>query len=98
MATQAHSQDADCTVINDECTVCGVTHGDPCSGCGGRGFHRDGCTNIVPADAMRVTVKSLSKALHAALTAEITNHGKLPDVGSVQWNAMIANVLMSAEV
>jgi hypothetical protein len=31
-----------------DCTVCHVTWGDPCPGCGGRGFHVDGCGGEVP--------------------------------------------------
>lgn len=41
-----HSRDEDCTVdaAVDMCTGCGVAHGDPCPECGGRGFHREGCS------------------------------------------------------
>lgn len=36
-----HTKDLDCTLDEhgEECTVCGVWHGDPCLDCGGRGFH-----------------------------------------------------------
>ena len=55
----AHRSDADCAphLVDGECLVCGVVHGDECAaiwvdlcghqvripGCGGRGYHRDGC-------------------------------------------------------
>lgn len=42
-----HARDEDCDVDpeTDTCRVlaCQVYHGDPCSVCGGRGFHHDGC-------------------------------------------------------
>lgn len=38
-----HTRDEDCTVVDDECTGCGVWHGDPCEDCGGRGYHRAPC-------------------------------------------------------
>lgn len=40
-----HTTDTDCTLDDtDTCTVCGVTHGDPCPECGGRGYHNEGCS------------------------------------------------------
>jgi hypothetical protein len=48
-----HSRDEDCSV--DEaagcCRSCGVLHGDPCPGCGGSGYHREGCSDLEPAAA-----------------------------------------------
>lgn len=43
-----HSSDADCApyLLDGECSVCHVTHGDPCETCGGRGWHKDGCDEI----------------------------------------------------
>jgi hypothetical protein len=41
----SHSKDSDCTV-NEEtecCDVCGVSHGEECPDCGGRGFHKPVC-------------------------------------------------------
>lgn len=40
-----HTKDADCTVDPKTgcCFDCGVLHGDPCPGCGARGFHAPGC-------------------------------------------------------
>ena len=44
MNPNSHSKDSDCTLDEtDCCTVCGSYHADPCPGCGGRGFHVDGC-------------------------------------------------------
>lgn len=47
----AHVADSDCapyldTLTGDgnECSVCGVYHGDPCPQCNGRGFHKLDCT------------------------------------------------------
>ncbi len=56
-----HHTDDDCTVLNGECIVCHVTHGDPCVSCGGRGFHADDCadneteieTSLADADEAR---------------------------------------------
>lgn len=51
-----HTTDAECTLDeNGVCTGCSTFHGDPCEGtilrptgvserCGGRGFHRQGCS------------------------------------------------------
>lgn len=41
-----HETDADCAMflIDDTCTECGVYHGDPCPGCGGRGYHVASCS------------------------------------------------------
>jgi hypothetical protein len=41
-----HERDDQCDVDpeTDECRGCGVVHGDPCRQCGGRGFHREGCS------------------------------------------------------
>jgi hypothetical protein len=48
-AEPAHTTDSHCTLDeNDECKVCGVYHGDPCPGCGGSGFHYDGCLRMLP--------------------------------------------------
>jgi len=42
-----HIKDSDCTLDErDTCTVCGVYHGNEC-GCGGRGFHVEGCSYFV---------------------------------------------------
>ena len=30
-----------------ECQVCGVTHGDPCAECGGRGYHDPDCSEVM---------------------------------------------------
>lgn len=39
-----HTKDSDCTLDEDDCCIeCGVDHGDPCRGCGGRGFHNEPC-------------------------------------------------------
>lgn len=41
-----HSQDEHCEVDpeTDLCRGCGVSHGEPCPACGGRGYHRrDDC-------------------------------------------------------
>lgn len=41
-----HRRDAECDVdpATMECRGCGVENGDPCEICGGRAFHRLGCT------------------------------------------------------
>lgn len=42
-----HTKDSDCTIDeNDSCTDCGVWHAYPCTECAGRGFHKDGCSEI----------------------------------------------------
>lgn len=41
-----HTSDKDCKGSigkDDVCKVCGVSHGDPCPDCGGRGYHEKGC-------------------------------------------------------
>lgn len=43
-----HETDADCTLdATDTCIRCGVTHGDPCPDCGGRGYHALDCAAIL---------------------------------------------------
>ena len=40
-----HVADEECTVgKNGTCDTCGVSHGEPCATCGGRGFHKQTCT------------------------------------------------------
>ncbi len=42
-----HIQDSDCTLDStDTCIACGVYHGEPCTRCGGRGFHKAGCSEV----------------------------------------------------
>jgi hypothetical protein len=50
----AHVKDSDCTVDpgNDYCSVCGVLHGEPCSDCGGKGFHQYECVAISPSQGV----------------------------------------------
>lgn len=54
-----HNRDEDCDVdpATDLCRACGVHHGDPCVECGGRGFHKPGCSEsdetIAAAAAVR---------------------------------------------
>lgn len=44
-----HERDTDCSLDDSDgdvcpsCMVCGVTFGDPCAICRGRGFHFEGC-------------------------------------------------------
>jgi len=39
-----HTTDAHCTLdVDDQCVVCGVSHGAPCPRCEGRGFHAQDC-------------------------------------------------------
>ena len=43
-----HTTDSDCTLdLDNVCTVCGVYHGDPCTMCGGKGFHNGDCPVLV---------------------------------------------------
>jgi hypothetical protein len=44
-----HTKDSDCDVDpeTDCCRACGVLHGDHCPDCGGVGFHRDTCPEMV---------------------------------------------------
>ncbi len=43
--TERHTHDDQCIVEHGICAHCGVGHGgDPCPGCGGTAFHREGCT------------------------------------------------------
>jgi hypothetical protein len=44
-----HECDADCAPFIDadgQCSVCGVSSGDPCPECGGTSFHKSGCSEI----------------------------------------------------
>ncbi len=34
-----HTTDSDCTIVDGECAICLVVHGDPCLRCGGTGYH-----------------------------------------------------------
>ncbi len=48
-----HTKDEDCTLDpTGTCTVCGVLHGTPCPACGGRGFHREGCPELVRLESL----------------------------------------------
>jgi hypothetical protein len=40
-----HEQDSDCApfLVDEQCTVCGVTHSNECPECHGRGFHKPKC-------------------------------------------------------
>jgi len=44
MTTQ-HEKEADCAghIVDEECTVCGVTHNEACETCSHRGWHAEGC-------------------------------------------------------
>lgn len=43
----SHAKDDDCQLGADRtCTGCGAAHGDPCLECGGRAYHRPGCSEI----------------------------------------------------
>lgn len=43
----SHDRDEDCTLdASDDCIDCGVSHGDPCATCDGRGFHRPCCPGL----------------------------------------------------
>ena len=41
-----HECDGDCTVVGNECVVCGIGHGYPCGQCGARAFHVEGCPAV----------------------------------------------------
>lgn len=41
-----HIADPDCEVRDGECLWCKVHHGEPCSSCGGRGYHNDDCPEL----------------------------------------------------
>jgi len=45
MPPKMHEQDSDCApyLVDDQCTVCGVSHTNQCPECGGRGFHKPEC-------------------------------------------------------
>jgi hypothetical protein len=47
-----HLRDEDCAVDpeTDCCSICGVDHSGQCPICGGRGFHRFGCTDPEAAE------------------------------------------------
>ncbi len=51
MTTNDHMRNEDCTVDPGTycCSICDVSHGDPCAECGGRGFHRDSCGELCEA-------------------------------------------------
>lgn len=51
-AVLPHERDEDCDVdpVTATCRGCGVWHGEPCAACGGRGFHRDGCSGALEED------------------------------------------------
>ena len=52
---RAHNCDDDCApfigeddgIHTRECSVCGVSHGDPCMECGGRGYHDPDCSEVM---------------------------------------------------
>ena len=73
-----HRTDADCRgylADDDTCNGCGVAHGDPCRCCGGRGFHRPGCTEWPAEDqaearaAARRRLADANRAFAAAVAA-----------------------------
>lgn len=50
-----HTKDSDCTVDPETllCIECGVMHdpGSLCQDCGGCGFHKETCPQLVPLEA-----------------------------------------------
>ncbi len=47
--SREHTKDEDCVLSpggDGTCDICGVSHGEPCSTCGGRGFHKANCREI----------------------------------------------------
>lgn len=51
---RAHACDEDCHPFlhgeedeHQECSVCGVSHGDPCPECDGRGYHDPDCSEVI---------------------------------------------------
>jgi|GEM_PF-2276059 len=50
-----HLKDVDCVVdpVTGLCRECGVYHGDPCPGCGGRGFHSESCPALADCQSRR---------------------------------------------
>src|SRR5688500_16601652 len=71
-----HARDADCKV--DEatglCGDCGTLHGDPCEGCGGEAFHREGCdARAVAMSARQVRAAALRVREHYGLTRPVTD-------------------------
>jgi hypothetical protein len=53
-----HTRDEDCTVVDGECVGCGVTHNMECPDCGGWGFHKPACPDML-AEIARDTAKML---------------------------------------
>lgn len=52
-ATPTHSTEADCAGLladDDCCTVCGVSHANPCPDCGARGYHLATCPEMADDD------------------------------------------------
>jgi hypothetical protein len=80
-----HSVDEQCRLGDDGCCVgCGVAHGDPCGRCGGRGFHRDGCSKasyLEADDDCNATDESACTADHGEPCAWCRNGGGLPEGG-----------------
>jgi hypothetical protein len=78
-----HAQDSDCTLDQTTgcCTGCGVQHGDPCTDCGGRGFHKEDCPHFF---------ESIGQDLHpdtdehraGCLSCMKAHDSKLPDTQS----------------
>lgn len=61
-ARDSHQHDADCAPYlraDDTCGVCGVSHGPECWECGGRGYHRPGCSEIEEPVTQQIPVISM---------------------------------------
>ena len=105
MATM-HEQDSDCApfLIDDQCTVCGVSHTNECPECHGRGFHKPECpdneNNWQPQGGKPVKYKTgtvrardvnLDEIAFAVDTA-LSWDGDFPEAGKGDWLVTIGNI------
>ena len=101
-----HEQDSDCApfLVDEQCTVCGVTHSNECPECHGRGFHKPECpdneNNWRPKQGKTMkyktgTIRSRDVNLNGidfAVDTALSWEGNFPKVGKGDWLVTIGHI------
>jgi len=101
-----HEQDSDCApfLVDEQCTVCGVSHTNECPECHGRGFHKPECpdneNNWRPKQGKTMkyktgTIRSRDVNLNGidfAVDTALSWEGNFPKVGKGDWLVTIGHI------